>query len=789
MAETPECLPDGTFIVEEPTTLPDVLDMLIVGGGPAGTAAAFRAKELGLAALVIDYDDLMKRIRDYAKDKLILPDFGGGDRMRFPKSGELVNSLHFAAIDKDVMCRDWKALYHQFSIPAKVGVELVGLEAEDPQTWRVKCWNHNMKQEECVLARHVVLAFGRGVPRRLDIPGSVEGMAFGLTDASKYVGHPACVIGGGTSAAEAVIAISHAKVKAADASVVCWSYRGDKMPKVSKALADVFFEAYVGNGNIRYLPHSEPTAVLNLDSADWLCVRTDRKSIAGRPNETVQLEFLKTACIACIGEDIPEALLNSIGIRLMSGGPGNKKRMVVTPLLETERPNVYLTGDMLSPAYLEANDFNADPAGFREIKRRGNIKSAMRDGVLVAQVAKERLAGKTTIHVELEFADDEPVMTSAAAQVSIAPAAGSEQRPAASGEQSRTPTPVKRQPSLVLLLQGNVEADEHPVPIDGRLTIGRRECDVTYAEDSSLSDRHASIVAQNGGFVVQDEGSVSGVYLQVMGGKTHFAPPGTVVRLGRQWLLCGAADDPFVVVHYDAEGLRRASYGVSPNSVAVVGREAPDVTLDRTDLSLSRRHVALAVKEGLLTIKDLNSANGTFVKVDRPLPIEDGDQIWLGQRRFRFVLPGTRRPSAVVEAQATRAPESAAVTPSAPAATKASVGAAIAQPAAAAVQPASASSGGLVVTFANVGKTVPLRRGQTICEAAEEHGIHVVADCHQGICGSDPVRIVSGTENLNAMSDAERGTLEDICSLEPGVHRLACMARLQGAATVEIIQQ
>jgi ferredoxin len=191
-----------------------------------------------------------------------------------------------------------------------------------------------------------------------------------------------------------------------------------------------------------------------------------------------------------------------------------------------------------------------------------------------------------------------------------------------------------------------------------------------------------------------------------------------------------------------------------------------------------------------LTIKDLNSANGTFVKVDRPLPIEDGDQIWLGQRRFRFVLPGTRRPSAVVEAEATHSRQRAALTPSSPVAAKASAASAAvtAQPASAAVQSTPAAAGGLVVTFANVGKTVPLRRGQTICEAAEEHGIHVVADCHQGICGSDPVRIVSGTENLNAMSDAERGTLEDICSLEPGVHRLACMARLQGAATVEIIQ-
>ena len=57
-----------------------------------------------MSVLVVDYDDLMKRIRDYAKDKLILPSFGGGDQMCFPVGGEMVSCLHFDPIDKDDMC-------------------------------------------------------------------------------------------------------------------------------------------------------------------------------------------------------------------------------------------------------------------------------------------------------------------------------------------------------------------------------------------------------------------------------------------------------------------------------------------------------------------------------------------------------------------------------------------------------------------------------------------------------------------------------------------------------------
>ena len=305
----------------------DALDLLIVGGGPFGTAAAFRAKELGLKALVIDYDDLMKRIRDYAKDKQILPDYGGGDQMRFPKGGELVRSLQFDPIDKDELCERWKALYQRFDVPAEVGVEFTGLERQSSGLWDVTGWNHNSKVEQSYSARHVVLAFGRGVPRRFDIPGDLDGLAFRLTTADRYVGEPACVIGGGTSAGEAVIAISCAKASAGDESEVDWAYRGDKMPKVSRALADVFFDAFMGNGNIRYLPHSDPTAVVEVGDCSYLSVRTSRVVTSGRPPETVQLEFNKKYCIACIGEDIPEALLTRIGTPLVSGGASTRSAL------------------------------------------------------------------------------------------------------------------------------------------------------------------------------------------------------------------------------------------------------------------------------------------------------------------------------------------------------------------------------------------------------------------------------------------------------------------------------
>ena len=617
-----ETQPDGTLILDTAVTLPAVLDVLVVGGGPFGTAVAFRAKELGLSALVIDYDDLMKRIRDYAKDKQILPDYGGGDRMRFPKGGALISKLHFPPIDKDAMCREWKALYRRHSVPAQIGVELTALERDGDQ-WRAVAWNHLLKSEQALRARHVVLALGRGVPRRLDIPGDVAGLAFGLTDAQTYVGQPACVIGGGTSAAEAVIAISNAKAAGGNPSAVYWSYRGDKMPKVSKALADVFFEAFMGHGNIRYLPGSEPVSMVNADGDVCLSLRTARVSAQSRPTETTHFEFAKRFCIACIGEDIPEALLARLGVPLVTGGPANKSRPVVTPLLETRQANVHLAGDVLSPAYFETTDFASDPSQFGEIKRRGNIKAALRDGVLVAEVIAQKLAGRVKIEVKLDFAEE-----LAPAPVVPAPAPGPP-------EPAAPPTRVLGACSLVSILPSGVEANEFALKRDGVTTIGRRGADVEFADDSALADIHATILFEEGSYRVRGEGKDRTVQLQPAPDRSIDLERGAVIRAGRQWLVVGDRQRIEVVGHFDRSGKRLATFELREGST-VIGRQAPDVTIAPEDGSLSRRHFVLTLKAGRVSMKDLGSANGTQLVVTAPVRLVDGDRILVGSQVLAF---------------------------------------------------------------------------------------------------------------------------------------------------------
>jgi len=78
--------------------------------------------------------------------------------------------------------------------------------------------------------------------------------------------------------------------------------------------------------------------------------------------------------------------------------------------------------------------------------------------------------------------------------------------------------------------------------------------------------------------------------------------------------------------------------------------------------------------------------------------------------------------------------------------------------------------------------------GETICDAAGKAGIKMDADCHQGVCGMDPIKIVGGAEHLSPIGRAERSTLEDLCDLEPGKYRLACVTRITGPVVIEKVK-
>ena len=60
---------------------------------------------------------------------------------------------------------------------------------------------------------------------------------------------------------------------------------------------------------------------------------------------------------------------------------------------------------------------------------------------------------------------------------------------------------------------------------------------------------------------------------------------------------------------------------------------------------------------------------------------------------------------------------------------------------------------GMVVEFGRSGKTCTVRSGQTLLEAAEEHGVGIPSSCRQGQCGTCKTKLLAG----NVRMDAEVG--------------------------------
>ena len=86
------------------------------------------------------------------------------------------------------------------------------------------------------------------------------------------------------------------------------------------------------------------------------------------------------------------------------------------------------------------------------------------------------------------------------------------------------------------------------------------------------------------------------------------------------------------------------------------------------------------------------------------------------------------------------------------------------------------------VTF-KPGPTVLAKVGDKLLDIAEASQVPMESGCRMGMCGSDPVRVLEGEDNLSAIRSAERRTLERL-GLAAGC-RMACVSRVQGPVVVD----
>jgi thioredoxin reductase/NAD-dependent dihydropyrimidine dehydrogenase PreA subunit len=195
-----------------------VVDVIVVGAGPAGLAAALACAEQGLSHRVLEQEpDLGGSLLHYPRRKMVLlqpielPLHGRIDKEEFQKE-------HFLELMEGLVARH--GLDIRFSEKAK------GVRRREDGVFEVESAAGTVHP-----GRYVILALGRrGTPRKLGVPGEeLPKVMYRLIDAESYKDQKVLVVGGGDSAVEAAVGLAHQP-----GNEVTLSYRRDKLVRIKK---------------------------------------------------------------------------------------------------------------------------------------------------------------------------------------------------------------------------------------------------------------------------------------------------------------------------------------------------------------------------------------------------------------------------------------------------------------------------------------------------------------------------------------------------------------------------
>ncbi|MGB2869051.1 MAG: NAD(P)-binding domain-containing protein [Bacteroidota bacterium] len=169
-------------------------DLIIVGAGPAGLAAALAAHEKNLRYVVLEQDSIGGTISHYPRQKLVLTS---------PVELPLYGKLKVSEISKEELLGLWRGIVKQYNLNITTNCKLEHLERL-PGQFLVKTGGKEWR------GANVVLALGRrGSPRKLGVKGEdLPKVMYNLIEAERYKGQNILVVGGGDSAVEAAVGLA-----------------------------------------------------------------------------------------------------------------------------------------------------------------------------------------------------------------------------------------------------------------------------------------------------------------------------------------------------------------------------------------------------------------------------------------------------------------------------------------------------------------------------------------------------------------------------------------------------
>jgi predicted CXXCH cytochrome family protein len=226
-----------------------MLDLVIIGAGPAGMSAALEAKAQGLRYCVLEQGSVAESIRSFPRGKLVFDQ---------PLGLPLIGDLWLQKATKEELLSKWLRIVHNEQLAIYEGHRVLGIDrvAGGPPAGHL-CVRHLAPdgQPRAVETRRVLLAFGRrGSPRKLafEIPDAFAShVHYSLADARSFANTRVLVLGLGDVAMEAAIALANQP-----GTQVTVSYRGSDFRRgKSRNVAEV--KRLAAAGRIRLLLATE----------------------------------------------------------------------------------------------------------------------------------------------------------------------------------------------------------------------------------------------------------------------------------------------------------------------------------------------------------------------------------------------------------------------------------------------------------------------------------------------------------------------------------------------------